>query len=273
MFKRPSYVAFALVLVLVVILLSLPDRLTTQLKLQIGSTFGLFFGASSVGRNAVGAAGNVAVSKKVMRQQLTELEAEVQRLKLKEAQFDSLMRENARFRKLFDWKARIPWTMQLASVVGRDPSNWYRVVHINLGSRDGLVVNQPVMVEQGLVGRVGAVGYGRSVVVLVGDPKCHVSVNVLAAESNEIIDTGIIAPGSTSAMDTGLVDLQYLTNVDDLVPGQRVVTSGMGGVFPKGILVGHLVHAKPVDLGLQGEARVKLSVELYKLEEVWVVQP
>lgn len=273
MFKKPSYVAFTLVLALVLILLNLPTHVTAQLKLTISGLFAPFFGVAGAGRGVAGAAGNALVPRKVMRQQLAQLEAEVQQLKLQQTQFEVVMRENARLRRQVDWQPRIPWRMKIARVVARDPANWYRIITIDLGSEDGVEVNQPVMVEQGLVGRVGAVGGSRSLVVLVGDPKCHVSVNVLDANGVDIIDTGILAPSSASALDTGLVDLLYLTHVENLLPGQRVVTSGIGGVFPKGITVGNIVHSKSVDLGLQGEARVKLSAALYKLEEVWVVWP
>ena len=57
----------------------------------------------------------------------------------------------------------------------RDPANWWRTVQIDLGSRDGIQTNQPVLTAEGLVGRVSSVSYVSSQVVLIGDPNCRVS--------------------------------------------------------------------------------------------------
>jgi rod shape-determining protein MreC len=117
----------------------------------------------------------------------------------------------------------------------------------------------------GLVGRVGSVGLTRSQVVLVGDPNCRVSALV----ENETRDTGVV--GAAGPLDSSLVDMSYLSRTANLKPGQTVVTSGLGGIFPKGIPIGKVVDAQAVDYGLRIEARVKLAANLSSLEEVWVL--
>jgi rod shape-determining protein MreC len=81
---------------------------------------------------------------------------------------------------------------------------------------------------------------------------------------------GIISP-SASSLDRLLVDLMFIPGGSLLKPGQSVVTSGEGGVFLKGITVGQIVDVRTNDFGLNLEARVKLAVNLNRLELVWVL--
>jgi rod shape-determining protein MreC len=152
-------------------------------------------------------------------------------------------------------------------VVLRDPANWWRTVQIDLGSRDGLRVNFPVLTADGLVGRVSSVGLTRSQVTLVGDPNCKVAARV----NNDTHDSGVIGP--SGPLETELVELGYLSRNANLKPGQAVLTSGEGGIFPPGIPIGKVVDVQPVDYGSRAEARVKLAANLNALQEVWVLLP
>ena len=160
--------------------------------------------------------------------------------------------------------------MKLARVVARDPANWWRTIKIDRGSRDGIVTNAPVLSVQGLVGRVSEVGYAQSQVVLVGDPDCRVSVLVADDKSRE---QGVIAPSSSSPSDDTLVELGFISRNSKLTAGQLVVTSGQGGIFPPGIVVGQIADFRTVGYGLYKEARVSLAVKMNALEEVWVKMP
>jgi rod shape-determining protein MreC len=82
----------------------------------------------------------------------------------------------------------------------RDPANWWRTVQIDLGSRDGVTDNLPVLTADGLVGRVSSVGLTRSQVVLIGDPNCRVSALV----ENPAHDTGVIS--ASGPLDNTLVE-------------------------------------------------------------------
>jgi rod shape-determining protein MreC len=74
-------------------------------------------------------------------------------------------------------------------------------------------------------------------------------------------------------LETDLVALGYLSRNANLKPGQNVVTSGVGGIFPAGIPIGKIVDVQPVDYGSRAEARVKLAANLNSLDEVWVKLP
>jgi rod shape-determining protein MreC len=183
-------------------------------------------------------------------------------------QGDEAVRENARLRDQLGIIRQYPWKPKPARVVARDPANWWKTLKIDRGSRDGIVTNAPVVTPEGLVGRVSEVGFAQSQVVLVGDPDCRVSVLVGDEKSRE---QGMIAPASSSPLDETLVELSYISRNSKLAPGQVVVTSGQGGVFPKGIVVGQIADFRSVGYGLYKEAMVRLAVKMNRLEEVWVL--
>jgi rod shape-determining protein MreC len=84
-------------------------------------------------------------------------------------------------------------------------------------------------------------------------------------------DTGVLE--TAGPFDSSLLTLSYLPMDANLKPGQNVVTSGLGGVFPQGIAIGKIVDTRQVEFGLYTEARVRLAVNLSALEEVWVLLP
>ena len=88
---------------------------------------------------------------------------------------------------------------------------------------------------------------------------------------NNTRDMGIVGAGGP--FDTSLTTMSHLPKDANLKAGQTVVTSGLGGIFPKGITIGKIVDSRPVEYGLYTEARLKLAANLSALEDVWVVMP
>lgn len=269
MLKRPHYIALSIVAVVALVLLNLPSHTTSRLKLALGGLFLPLFGLASSAQKLGESAGMRALPKSTLIRELETLRQENQKLRLELMQAREVARENEILRAAVQWQPRMPWKTRLAQVVSRDPANWWRTIMIDLGSRDGVVTNLPVVTDQGLVGRVAQVGGNVSRVVLVGDPNCRVSVVV----NNENRDTGIVQPGEGSVLDESIVLLTHLSRHSHVEPGQQVTTSGLGGLFPAGIPVGTVIDTNSVQYGLEIEARIKLSADLQELEEVWVVFP
>jgi rod shape-determining protein MreC len=267
MLKRPHYIALGLVVLLTLAILNLPSQTSARFKQGIGSVFLPLFGLASSAQSFTGTAVDAVVPRGELLKLNDGLRRENQQLRLQAMQAQETASENARLRQLLGWQRQVPWKLKLARVVLREPANWWRTVQIDLGSRDGLRVNLPVLTTDGLVGRVSSVSLTRSQVVLLGDPNCKVSARV----DNETRDTGIIGP--SGPLDTEFVGLGFLSRNANLKPGQNVVTSGDGGIFPKGIPIGKVVDVQPADYGLRTEARVKLAANLNALEEVWVMFP
>ncbi|HLP76188.1 MAG TPA: rod shape-determining protein MreC [Candidatus Paceibacterota bacterium] len=267
MFKRQHYIALVITAATILAILNLPSRTTARLKLAIGSLFLPIFGLASSTHQLAEKTSDAITSRGELIRQNETLRTENQQLRMQALQAEESTRENARLRQLIGWQQQKKWNLKLARVVLRDPANWWRTVQIDCGSRDGMRTNLTVLTTEGLVGRISSVTFDRSQVVLVGDPNCKVSAQI----ENDNGDMGVI--GSSGPFDGSLVELSYLSRNANLKPGQNVISSGLGGIFPKGIPIGKIVDSRAVEYGLYVEARVKLAADLSALDEVWVLFP
>ena len=265
MFKQNNYIAAGIVVLAAVVILSLPSSATSHLKLAIGSLFLPLFGLANAGQQLPADLADSALPRRELLREINNLRLENQQLKVQQLQAEATAREDEQFRTFYGWEKQQPWKLKLARVVTRDPANWWRSVEISLGSSDGMTPDLPVLTADGLVGRISSVGLTRSQVILIGDPNCRVSALVEDAAQ----DTGILS--ASGPLDSSLADLTYLSSSASLKSGQQVVTSGIGGIFPKGIPLGQIVDSRQVEFGLYTEARVKLNVNLGALEDVWVL--
>ena len=265
MFKQNNYIAAGIVVLAAVLVLSLPSSATSHLKLALGSLFLPLFGLANAGQQLPADLADSALPRRELLHQIANLREQNQQLQMQQIQAQATAKENDQFRDLYGWQRQQPWKYKLARVITRDPANWWRSIEIDEGSRDGITPNLPVLTPEGLIGRVSSVGLTRSQVILIGDPNCRVSVQV----QNAAQDTGVLS--ASGPLNSSLADLTYLASDANLKSGQHVLTSGIGGVFPKGIPVGAIVDSRQVEFGLYTEARVKLNVNLGSLEEVWVL--
>ena len=268
MFKQKNYLALGAMALVALLLLSLPPTAVSRLKLAISSLFLPLLGLTGTVQQLPANLAESVLPRRELLQQINTLRRENQQLKVQALQADAMALENAQLHSLVGWKQQAPWNLKLARVVMRDPANWWHTVQIDLGAHDGIRTNLPVLTPEGLlVGRISSVGLTRSQVILIGDPNCKASALV----ENPAHDTGVI--NASWPLDNSLVQLTYLSGNANLKSGQNVITSGLGGVFPKGIPIGRVVDARPVEFGLYTEARVKLAANLGALEQVWVLFP
>jgi rod shape-determining protein MreC len=269
-FYKSQQTAVGAVLLTVFLLLVMPESARARLKSAIGALFLPVIGISTTGQVALeslgqlGASGSESSPTNQALGQAPDVPPSLADLQIENA----LLREEInQFRDANDWERRIPWESKLVRVVGRDPFNWWRRIKINLGSNKGIRFNQPVISANGnLVGRVSELGPLTSWVVLAGDPNCRFSALIKESRSQG----GIVSPRQYSS-DPRVVELTYLPNDVELRPGQAVVTSGLGGGFPKEIPVGLVVDSWISKDGLYMEARVKLHANLNQLETVRVL--
>lgn len=266
MLKKSHYIILVIVVLVVLALLKLPGETMGKVKLAISGLFLPLFGLTGSAHELAGDAKEGLTSKGEFAREIEELRRENQEQKIQLEQDGGLWSENARLRAAAGWQRQTRWKVKLARVIARDPANWWRSVELDLGARDGLRTNLPVMTAEGLVGRVQSVSATRAQVALLGNPELRVAAII---ETNS--ETGIISAGSSLPQDQGMIDLDLLSGASSVRPGQNVVTWGAGGVFPYGIPIGKIVDTREV--GLSMEARVKLAASLNSLEEVWVMIP
>jgi len=270
MFKKPHYIAGAVVVLLALVLLNLPPKASARLKLAIGSIFLPLFGLAGGAQSAASATADALTPRGELVRQNEILRRENQQLKILLMQAAENAKADARVREQTGRFKTTQWKLKLARVLSRDPANWWRTITIDLGTRDGIRADLPVLTADGLAGKIISASFDRAQVILLGDPNCRVSALV----ENQTRDQGIIGVAG-GPFDGASVQMEYLARsaVSNIKPGQRVVSSGEGGVFPKGIPLGTIADTRPAESGMFLQARVKLSANLSGLEEVWVLFP
>jgi rod shape-determining protein MreC len=173
-------------------------------------------------------------------------------------------RDVNRLRVALSYRERSVFKLVPAEIVTRDSSTWWRTVTINRGKQDGIETDMPVVTEEGLLGKTTTVSDSISIVLLVSDENCRVAATVEGTR-----EQGIISGERVAGALTPLLDLNFLSKQANLQPGQKAYTSGVGGVFPSGLLIGTVKDYKVREL--DGQARIIPAVDLSKLEDLFVV--
>lgn len=209
------------------------------------------------------------------------LEREVVRLRQGAAELERVAAENQRLRALLGFRAPAPWRTVSAPVLSRGGSTgWWQGVCLGKGAADGVAVGDPVVVPDGLVGRVSAVSSHTCDVLLLTDPNCRVACELDPAPDGVGAVRGVLyGAGGRSGPHAGLtllyvVDplrLRYLQRDVQPAPMTRVISSGLGGGFPRGLAVGHLLASRVSADGLYREADVLPAADLAVLDAVFVL--
>lgn len=177
---------------------------------------------------------------------------------------EELRQENARLREMLGYAPRAQWKLRAARVIGRDASNWWKTIVLDRGSADGVRENMALVTPAGLVGKTIEIGPRVSRALLISDPNCKVSA--LLQESR---DHGVVEGVGASSDARPRCVLLYLPREATVNAGAWVVASGLGGVFPKGVVIGQIESISSG--GLQQSAVIKPAVNLARLEEVFIV--
>lgn len=177
-----------------------------------------------------------------------------------------LLAENTRLRALLEYKKTAPqFDFVTATVVARDPSTWTSVIVINRGSEQGIAKDMPVVTPQGLVGNVVQAYSNTAKVQLILDPRSAAGSLVQRSESRV---AAIVEGNGAKALSPRMVNL---ARDADILPGDKIITSGFGGIYPKGLFVGEVVDVVNEEGGLLKYADLKPAVDFDKLEEVLVI--
>lgn len=177
-----------------------------------------------------------------------------------------LEQENARLRELLGFVQASSRALKPARLIGRDPQDWFSAVLIDQGAKEGLEKNAIIIAtdgrQEGLVGRVIETGSHTSKVLLITDPLSSVAAVVGRQGDDGVVD----------GQNTAQLRLNYLSPEADVQVGDTVWTSGLGGVFPVGILIGSVVSVDPAPPGGFKTALLNPSLNLYRLRELLVMQ-
>ncbi len=196
-----------------------------------------------------------------VRQENLELKRAINELKIQNGMYREELSTHERLKALLQFKQSTLQNVLAAQVVGLDPTGWFKSVIINKGKNDGLKNNMPVVNADGIVGRVVALSPNYAKVLLVIDQNS--AVDCLTQRSR---NRGIV-----KGLSKETCEMDYVEKSSDVAVGDIVVTSGLGGVFPKGIAVGTVEKVDTFPNNFFKDIEVRPAVDFSKLEEVLVI--
>ncbi len=199
----------------------------------------------------------VSVSTENARLNRSLKQAEEKNNRLKEVELS-----HNRLKNLFEFKETLHKRVVAAEVIGRDPSPWFKTIIINKGSREGVERGMPVVVPEGIAGLVTDVSKTYAKILLVIDQNSAVDALIQRNRARGII----------TGEPSGRLLLQYVQRKHDIHVGDIVISSGLDGVFPKGIRIGYVHEVDKPDSGIFQQLAVTPYADFEKLEEVLVVR-
>lgn len=169
--------------------------------------------------------------------------------------------ENIRLRKLLQFEEKFNLRSIVARVIATGVSTEFRSIRLNRGESSGIRQNMAVVTDEGIVGRILRTTLTTSDVVTILDPLSAVDAIVERSRARGVVE--------------GLTDdscqLRYVLRTDDIQPGDILISSGLGGIFPKGVVTGTVSKVNRKPYGISQEVEVRPSVDFSKLEEVLVL--
>jgi len=197
-----------------------------------------------------------------LRQQIADLERERDALLAENVRLREAERENVTLREQLGYQQAHPQLDVLpAEVVGRDPTNLLRFLTLDKGVQDGVRVDMTVVTPRGLVGRISKVGPNWAQVLLITDVSS--SVNAMVQRSRT---TGVVQGHAG-----GRLIMRHIPQGESVQVNDLILTSGLGGGFPKGLLVGRVTEVRQKDIEMFQETEVQSAVNFHRLEQVMVV--
>lgn len=197
----------------------------------------------------------------VSRSQLEELRVQNASLRSRVAELEEARLENARLTELLKLTQTGSLDAIGAHVIGRRTSAWEGVITIDRGRADGIEVGMPVLGPLGLLGQTFEVANSSAKVLLITDPRSRVAGMIQGTRLEGIVSGSI----------DGKVRLDFVSTNATVTAGDVVITSGLGGRYPKGIVVGEVLTAEKTPSALQQDIRLTPTGDPSALEEVLVL--
>lgn len=196
----------------------------------------------------------LAAQNEALKRRIVELESERNRLLEADA-------TNRRLRELLDFRQQLSSRSVTAAVVGNSASPWFHSIILDKGTADGVLKGMAVVSHLGVVGQVVSVTSRSAKVLLVTDPYSGVDVVVQRTRARGIV---------SGSLDNGPM-MKYVKRSEDVQEGDHLISSGLDGIFPKGLLVGTVTKVQKKSFGLFQYVGVALAVDPERIEEVLVV--
>lgn len=202
----------------------------------------------------------IQAENEALKQELAEAEQTIR-------DADLAILENERLRELLGIKERNrSFTFEIAEVTARSIGDWSSTLSLDKGSISGIELDDCVITEDGMVGYVSKVAPTYCEVTTVIDTYMQAGAQITRTRDSAI------AQGDYTLMSEGVLKLSYITNDADIIIGDTVETSGSGGVYPKGIMIGTIEQIIPEQHGISNYAIIKPFVDVSSVKSVFVIK-
>jgi len=172
--------------------------------------------------------------------------------------------ENARLRRLLEFKQRIPLSYVPGRIIASDILGQFRTVTINVGQKDGVRKGYPVINDSGVIGRIIEVYPGFAKVLLMIDPNSSIDGRVKRTMAKGIIQ-------GTRDNEKMFCQFAFSLRTEDVQAGDQIITSGLDQSFPEGLVLGEIVEVSKTEVGIFQEAYIKPAVDFTRIFEVLVI--
>jgi rod shape-determining protein MreC len=190
-----------------------------------------------------------------------KLRQRIQTLEVERNQWLEAEATNRRLQGLLEFRSHLPVGSVTASIIANSASTWFQSCLLDKGSADGVRKGMAVVTPLGVVGQVVSVTARSAKVLLLTDPNSGVDVLVQRTRTRGIV---------SGSLENGII-LKYVKRSEDIQIGDRLITSGLDGIFPKGVMVGTVIKARKQNLGLFQYIEVMPAVTSERAEEVIAV--
>jgi rod shape-determining protein MreC len=263
--KKLNILALLLFVAAVASIFTLDTPTTRVIQSKVMGLLGPFIHSSAALEQSVESAVASPDDPREMKRELERLRVEVEGLRIVSQKYAQVLEENNKLRDLIEFKQASPFRMTAARVVKRVSSTWWNTLIIDKGSLDGLSTDSPVISAAGLIGKTGKMAPHMAEVILLTDEMCRVSAKVEGS-----LEQGIISGERAGLELRPDLRLRFLSKNALIAPGANVVSTGEGGVFPAGLLIGRVKRFENREVS--GEAVVEPTVDFGNLEYVFIVE-
>lgn len=265
--NKPLIITIVLIIVLLVLVIATGNKTEVPgAQGAVGTVVapiqqGLYNVTSSIGNFFAGLFGSdtTAEEQAALKERVALLESELR-------EYDELKRENERLTELLNVKDKIgDYEYLTARVIGKAPGDWYLRFVVNAGKNDGIEEGMVVITDKGLLGRVVSVTATNCRIMSIGDISSGIPAMVERTRDAAVVK----GHAESNSSEEELLSLSYLPSGADIVPGDRIITSGLGGGYPKGLYIGQVAE---VGVAEETSVAIKSGVDLAHIEEVVIIK-